>query len=580
MPSLEAIHPLHAAALASGNTDVLLPLECMYAMERTRGGELYLTQPISDGQVFEWTWQTAMQEIRTIAAWLRQQAWPPESRIVILAKNSAWWIMADFAIWMAGHVSVPFYPVARDSSLTSLFDHAEPVACFLGTLDQPLSGDSEVLRKLTYITLPGAQAVNLPSGSVAWSDLVRDGKPMQDSPMRPAEAMATIIYTSGTTGKPKGVMQSFRSLILMGKSLEPVSPLASNQTERLLSYLPLAHVAERAIVQMLSLVRPTHIFFSTGLETFLADLRRARATTFFSIPRLYIRFRQGVLAKLPQKKLTFLLRIPFIGAKVRRQILEGLGLGHALTVASGGAGAPVEIINWYRSLGVNFVEGYGMTECGITHIPLPGKFRLGYVGTASPYAETRIAETGEVQVRGPMSMLGYYREPELTQASYTEDGFFRTGDRGEIDEQGRLRLIGRLKEEFKTSKGKYVAPSQIENTLALSTIFESVAVFGSGMTSPFAIAVLVPGKRTDSQSPSNRETIAAEVQAAIVRTNELLEHHEHLRFVVLSSEPWTPENGIMTPTMKVRRAIIEQRLSQRFSEWENSGAPVIWIDKV
>jgi long-chain acyl-CoA synthetase len=576
----EAIQSKSVASEDHAANDIPLPLESIYTMERDRGSQPYLTQPLPDGQVLDWTWQSAMQEVRKVAAWLRDQAWPPGSRVVILAKNSAWWIMADYAVWMAGYVSVPLYPVARDSSLTSLFTHAEPVACFLGTLDQPLSNESEVLKNLAYITLPGAQTDGVPNKAVAWSDLVRDGRAMADSPIRADDALATIIYTSGTTGKPKGVMQSFRSLILMGKSVALANPLRSGETEHMLSYLPLAHVAERAIVEMASLIKPTHIFFSAGLETFQADLRRARVTAFFSIPRLYIRFQQGVFDKLPKKKLNLFLLIPFLGRKVRHQILVGLGLSDARIVSSGGAGAPVEIINWYRKLGVNFVEGYGMTETGITHIPLPGKFRLGYVGTASPYVETRIAENGEVQTRGPMGMLGYYREPELTSATYTQDGFFRTGDRGEIDEQGRLRLVGRLKEEFKTSKGKYVAPSQIENILALSTIFESVAVFGSGMTSPFAIAVLVPNKRKESESPAQRPSITTEVRTAIERTNAQLEHHEHLGFIVLCTQPWTPENGIMTPTLKVRRALIEQRLSQKFAVWENSGRDVIWIDSV
>jgi long-chain acyl-CoA synthetase len=335
----EANHPKSIASEDYAANDVPLPLESIYAMERDRASQPYLTQPLPNGQVLDWTWQSAMQEVRKVAAWLRDQAWPPGSRVVILAKNSAWWIMADYAVWMAGYVSVPFYPVARDSSLTSLFAHAEPVACFLGTLDQPLSNEDEVLKNLAYITLPGAQTGGLPNKAVAWSDLVRDGNAMPDSPTRVGDALATIIYTSGTTGKPKGVMQSFRSLILMGKSVELASPLRPGETEHMLSYLPLAHVAERAIVEMASMIKPTHIFFSAGLETFQADLKRARATSFFSIPRLYIRFQQGVFDKLPEKRLNLLLRIPFLGQKVRRRIRDGLGLSDA-TIASRNSPAP------------------------------------------------------------------------------------------------------------------------------------------------------------------------------------------------------------------------------------------------
>jgi long-chain acyl-CoA synthetase len=272
------------------------------------------------------------------------------------------------------------------------------------------------------------------------------------------------------------------------------------------------------------------------------------------------------------------LRIPYLRRKVRTKILDGLGLSDAGLVAAGGAATPVGIIEWYRALGVNFVEGYGMSETGITHVPLPGQSRLGYVGTSSPYTVTRISDAGEIQTKGPMSMLGYFQEPALTHAAFTEDGFFRTGDRGEIDEDGRLRITGRLKEEFKTSKGKYVAPSQIESLLSLSSLFESVAVFGAGMTGPFAIAVLVSTKRRDAEDASKRPALEAELGKILEATNAQLEPHERIRFIVIAHAPWTPENGPLTPTLKVRRALIEERQSSHFQAWENSGKPTLWIE--
>jgi len=324
---------------------------------------------------------------------------------------------------------------------------------------------------------------------------------------------------------------------------------------------------------------PIHIFFTEGQPTFLTDLIRSRCTLFFSIPRLYIRFQQGVFEKIHEKKLNTLLSIPILGNIVRKKILANLGLGHARLISSGGAAIPIDIIQWYQKMGLYFVEGYGMTEDGITHAPQRGRERIGYVGEASPWALTRISPEGEVQIKGPMNMLGYYRNPDLTRAAFTEDGFFRTGDRGEMDEQGRLRLIGRLKEEFKTSKGKYVAPGQIEKLLSCSYLFESIAVFGSGMTAPFAMAVLAPSIRKDLDL-AHRSYIEAKLAAELDNVNAQLEHHEQLRFIVISEQPWTIDNELLTPTLKVRRATLEQRYSPRFASWEAAQTKVQWMESL
>jgi long-chain acyl-CoA synthetase len=517
-----------------------------------------------------------MLEVRRIVAWFADQDWPAGSRVVILSKNCAWWIMADIAIWMSGHVSVPFYPSLRNESLASLFEHSEPAGCLVGELDQAAPFDSAALKGVKFIALPNARPDHVPDGCDRWSDIVQNGKTFDGQPLRAADDVATIIYTSGTTGQPKGVMQSFRALSLMGKSVEPALGNSPYPLDRILSYLPLAHIAERAIVEMNALMMPLHIFFTEGQPTFLKDLQRSECTIFFSIPRLYLRFQQGVFEKLPEHKLDRLLKIPILNRIVRHKILKGLGLDHTRLVASGGAAIPIELVEWYRKLGLNFVEGYGMTETGITHVPLPGKFRVGFVGNASPYADTRISDAGEVQIKGPMNMLSYYKNAELTQKAFTEDGYFCTGDRGEIDEEGRLRIVGRLKEEFKTSKGKYVIPAPIEKLLSLSTMFESVCVLGSGMAAPFGLAVLTPELRSVAESPTRREALDIALAHELDRVNGHLDQHEQLRFMVVCQQPWTADNGLLTPTLKVRRTALEQRFNSSFTAWEQTKTRVLW----
>lgn len=556
-----------------------LPLQRIYSSERDRAGQPFLTQP-KNSEVQNWTWAEAMHEVRRIARWLMDQNWPPGSRVVILSKNCAWWIMADIAIWISGHTSVPFFPSLRNESLSSLFEHSEPIACFLGELDQVPPFDTSPLRNIKFVGFPSAKPDHLPHNCEEWESIVQNGKAFDGQPLRAAEDVATIIYTSGTTGQPKGVMQSFRSLSLMGKSMEPVLGNSPYALDRILSYLPLAHIAERAIVEMNSLMMPLHIFFTEGQPTFLADLQRSQCTIFFSIPRLYLRFQQGVFEKVPERKVERLLKIPILNRIVRSKILAGIGLQHARLVASGGAAIPVELVHWYRKLGLNFIEGYGMTETGITHVPLPSKFLAGFVGNASPYADTRISSEGEVQIKGPMNMLGYYKNPELTHQAFTDDGYFRTGDRGEFDEEGRLRIVGRLKEEFKTAKGKYVVPAPIEKLLSLSTMFESVCVLGSGMSAPFSLAVLVPELRRAAESPTRREALETALKHEMDRVNSHLDQHEQLRFMVVCQQPWTADNGLLTPTLKVRRTALEQRFDSSFLAWEQAKSRVLWQNTI
>ena len=281
----DAVHAEETSSCATRFHDIDLPLQRIYSSELQRPLQPFLTQP-KNGQVQTWTWSEAMVEIRRIVAWINEQNWPPGSRIVILSKNCAWWIMADIAIWVSGHVSVPSFPALRDESLAALFAHSEPVACFLGELDQPPPFGAEPLQNVRFIRFPNTKPDHNPSHSEDWQAIVRDGRTFQGQPIRAAEDLATIIYTSGTTGQPKGVMQSFRSLSLMGKSMEPALGNSPYPLDRILSYLPLAHIAERAIVEMNSLIMPLHLFFTEGQQTFLEDLQRSECTIFFSIPRL------------------------------------------------------------------------------------------------------------------------------------------------------------------------------------------------------------------------------------------------------------------------------------------------------
>jgi len=239
---------------------------------------------------------------------------------------------------------------------------------------------------------------------------------------------------------------------------------------------------------------------------------------------------------------------------------------------------PPPIVAWYRSLGLELLEAYGMSEnAAYSHFTRPGDARVGYVGPPNPGVECRIDEaTSEILVKSPAQMMGYYKDPQKTAECYTPDGFFKTGDMGEIDEKGRLRITGRVKELFKTSKGKYVAPVPIENRLGAHPKVEAVCVGGANQPATFALVLLSEDARKQAGQNGAREAIARELGSLVEEVNASLDPHEQLQFAVVVKEAWTIDNGFLTPTMKIRRNIIEKRYEPMVERWFETRQPVIW----
>jgi len=285
-----------------------------------------------------------------------------------------------------------------------------------------------------------------------------------------------------------------------------------------------------------------------------------------------------VYHKLPPRKVNILLKIPIINIFVRRKILRGLGLDQVRIAGSGSAPIPPQLIQWYRSLGLELLEGYGLTECfNYSHLSMPGKTRAGYVGNAYEDVTVRIAEDGEIQLKSPGVMMGYYKHPEATKATFTEDGFLRTGDRGELDSQDRLKIIGRTKEIFKTSKGKYVAPAPIENKLLNHPRIELACVSGSSYPQPHAVIKLSDDDaKKASRGGMERDDIAKELEEHLSAVNATLDQHEQLDFVTVVKEDWIPENGLLTPTQKIVRRKIEEAYKSHNDEWYEAGQKVLW----
>jgi long-subunit acyl-CoA synthetase (AMP-forming) len=551
--------------------ELRLVLDDVYGWEGKAPNQLWMTQPIGNGEVETYTWAEAMDQVRRMAAHLKSLDLEPGSHIALISKNCAHFILADLAIWMAGHVSVALYPTLNADTIDYILDHSESKLLFVGKLDGWGEVQKGIPSGMPCISLPLAP----PNDHESWNSITSQAEPLQGNVSRKPEEAAIIVYTSGSTGRPKGVMHSFGAISASVDGAEEV--FHATDRDRMLSYLPLAHVFERYFVETQGFRSGMQLFFAESLDTFVADLNRAQPTIFLSVPRLWLKFQLGVFHKLPPEKLKRLLRIPLLNRVIKKKVLTGLGLQHVRLAASGSAPIPPDLIQWYRDLGLELLEGYGMSEdYAYSHASHPGGGRVGYVGGPMPGVDVKISDEGEILIKSPGNMMCYYKQPELTAECYTEDGYFRTGDRGERDEEGRLKITGRLKELFKTSKGKYVAPVPIENLINNNNHVEMSCVSGSGQPQPFALVLLAEELRPKLSDSAVRAQIEAELEGLLKEVNQEVEAFERLQFLAVVKNPWLIENGFLTPTMKMKRSKIEDTYEPRIDEWYGVGQQVVW----
>lgn len=543
---------------------------------RQHPDRVYLTQPLPDGSVLRLTWGEAWRQACCFAAWLQAQALPPGSAIGLLGRNSAHWILADVGIWLAGHVTVPLYPTLNADTASYIIEHSDIRLMLLGKLDGISDSWTQVQdslpAELPLLGLPMSPRADI----TQWNTIIETQAPLENPRLPDKDQLATIVYTSGSTGRPKGVMHSFGSMVAVCESLGELYRLDSS--DRLLSYLPLAHVAERAAIEAVSLYFGIQVFFAQGLETFQIDLKRARPTLFLSVPRLWIKFYLGIQGKLSPQWQRLLFAIPLLSGVVKRRILKELGMDAVRVAITGSAPLPADIIQWYRTLGLELLDCYGMSEnFGTSHASQPGAVRIGCVGSTVPGVICRLSPEGEILVRSPGQMMGYYKDPQKTTEDMTEDGFFHTGDRGEIDAQGRLRITGRVKDLFKTSKGKYVAPVPIEQLLGNHPQLDTVCVTGPENPQPFALLILADTVRDQLKKGAlTRDAITASLAQLYESVNQQLEKHEQLDYLVVVDDVWTTENGFLTPTLKIKRNQVEEHYLPRADAWRRQRQQIIW----
>lgn len=543
-------------------------LEYFYYWEKEKADQIYLKQPFGDS-FRDFTWKETGDQIRRIASFLKSLDLPPKSNIGLVSKNCAEWIICDFAILLSGHVSVPFYPTLIGDQIKQVVSHSDCKYLFVGKLDTWEDMKPGIPSDVKCISFP---TYNPDPEHLQWDDLLAKHEPLTENYYPKLNELMTILYTSGTTGNPKGVMVSFGAMAAVLYHSRDRSMLGLPDT-RFFSYLPLCHIAERNLVEMFSFVAGGTIYFAESLESFAKNLQNASPTHFLAVPRIWTKFQLGILGKMPQKKLNTFLKIPILKSIVKKKIRTGLGLDDAQLILTGAAPMPVSLVHWFGKLGIEIQEAYGMSENlgAVSNMP-KGESKDGSVGKLYDGMEVKIdPDTGEILTRSSWNMDGYYKEPKLTAETIDADGWIHTGDVGILDAEKFLSITGRVKEMYKTSKGEYVAPSQIEFGFAENGFIDQVCVVGQSLPQPMALVVL-----SEIGLKESKASIESNLKEQLSLLNPKLKSYEKIEKIIVMKDAWDVENNMLTPTFKIKRNVIEKVYNDKFEPWYNEPDKVIW----
>lgn len=548
-------------------------LESFYEKEQNNPNRPFLHQPL--GNRWEtYTWGETAQMVRKLATGLKSLNLPPKSNIGLVSKNCREWIIADLAILLAGYVSVPFYATLTSAQIQEVLTLGEVKALFVGKLEVWEDMKKGVPADMPMIAFPHYPGNSKVIEGKQWHDFINRFEPMQESPVPALDDLWTIVFTSGTTGTPKGVMLTHQTLASLTQNIYQDNQLniSFEGDNRFFSYLPLNHIAERALVEVLCLAHGGEISFVESLHTFAQNLQDARPTMFFAVPRIWTKFQIGVLEKMSQKKLDLLLKIPLIAGMVKKKIKKALGLDRVRVAISGAAPIGQDLKDWYKKLGVFISEGYGMTEnCAVCTFLHANDNRPGSVGKPGLGVKLKIDDsTGEVCMKADFIMKGYYNSPEKT-SEVLKDGWLHTGDQGWINDEGYLYLTGRIKDTFKTSKGIYIVPTPIEWVFIANTDIEQVCLLGLGMPQPLAVIAL-----SELGKLKSREQLKESLSDTLQQANKDVKNDQKVSTIVIVKEAFSVENGLLTPTLKVKRNMMNITYSNKLLGWHEHVDEVIW----
>ena len=548
-------------------------IERFYHWEKTIPNKVFLRQPKGD------TWHTltfaeAGQEARKMTTALREKGLFPGDHIGIYSKNCYHWILADLAIMMGGYVSVPYYASLTKGQLAEVIELSDIKAIFLGKLDAWGDKAEAIPSSVAAIKFPHYEGNPKVTVGDDWNTLIANSESASDNFVPDLDDLWTIKFTSGTTGTPKGVMHPHRnpSMIMINEEKTNFLKLFEIKDLRCLSFLPLNHVGERIGLELPCIWSGGMISFAESLDTFAKNLQDTQPTLFFAVPRIWTKFYLGVLAKMPEEKMDTFLKIPILKGVVKKKLRTALGMRDLQVAATGAAITPAFIKNFYKKLDIHLIEAYGMTEvCGSMTNGADPNGPQDSVGVAIPFGEVKIdPDTQEVLMKTPYMMTGYYKNPEKT-AEVLVDGWMHSGDKGTIDAKGNVRIIGRVKDAFKTSKGSYITPNPMEEVLMKNDYIEQVCVAGLGIPQPIALVNLSEiGLATD------KETVTESILESIKQVNGTRANFEKISTAIIQKEAWSVDNGILTPTLKVKRGKLDETYQEDYLNWHEASEKVIW----
>lgn len=550
------------------------------------------------------TWSEYLLRVRRVAGGLAELGVEPGERVAILGGNSVEWHLADLGSLANGSVTVPIYPTSSPAQIAYLLRHSGVRVCVVDSHTQ-LGKVLEVrgqLPALDHIVLANGAQRAADSFVISFDDLQSLGSDRlaraeelvdeRSDNLRP-EDVATIVYTSGTTGPPKGAVLTHSNIMWTLRQVTPVYGIGEG--DRLLSFLPLSHIAERMMSDFLPIAVRGETWFARSLATVAEDLPACRPTVFLAVPRVWEKLREGVEGHLRREPMPVRLAAErYIALGLRKveaerqggsaptsalavhralnatlgsTIRSQLGLDHAHLLVTAAAPAHPDLISWFHAIDLPVLQIYGQTEgCGPTTATRSEHNRIGTVGSALPGMTVELAEDGEILLKGGNVCLGYLDDPAATAELIDADGWMHTGDTGAFDGDGNLRIIGRKKDLIITAAGHNVAPQVIETELCNHPLISEAIVVGDGRKYLAALITLDPEEMTDwaqrhnklaeSEALTEDRDLLAEIQDAVDRVNEQGSHADGIRKFKILAHDLTTAAGELTPTLKVRRAMV------------------------
>jgi long-chain acyl-CoA synthetase len=492
-----------------------------------------------------WSWAQAQQEVNAAAAWFERRYGKEKSVFGVLSRNRAHWMLADMAITASGNVSAPLFTTLLADTAEYILTFTDASVLIVGEAGNWEDVKAVLPDDIDVIALPGVDP-GMPH--TRWEDIIAEGAGQQPSHQCNADDLQTLVFTSGTTGVPKGVMQTHASMLIpMQRCIDEVQ---ISEYPRFLSYLPLAHVAERQLIWIQSLIYGGEVTFNEDLTTLLRDMAETKPHYLFGVPRVWEQLQQGVLAKFGGQA-AFDEALQNDREAVQRNVTEALGLQHAEYLLTAAAPTPAALMDWYQSIGITLMEGYGQSEAMGLIANSHKARKIGSIGVALDGVEARISDEGELCVRSKGLAAGYYKNPEKTAETFV-DGWVHTGDKATVDEDGFYYLTGRVKDQFKTMHGKFVSPPPMESAFSECEVVEQLCLLGRGYSKTVMVVVL-----TALAQSLDKETVEQQVRDAAAAVNDSVEHHAHIGAIIITTDPWTIENGVLTPTMKIKRDKVE-----------------------